>query len=171
MASWQKVDPDTPVSEGDKLRTYHCIQAPDVPFNDLLARLSVEYSKLTNQINSNLPDCAEVEVIETELRESSGVVVEGDECEFMYVTTYRVTKLEDDCEPVTASAVGQALVIALAALIVLAGVSMTLYQAEKFLEAPGGGETAANVSTAALLVAGAWAFQQFAGEGDGEGLI
>lgn len=165
---WQDVDPDESIEEGDLIRTYHCVQAPDLLDHEIVAKLSIEIGKLTGQLNNQTPDCMEAEVIETDIVDGSGFVVEGDECEYLYVTTMEVTKLEDECRSMKVGALGQFVIAALAAALVLGGIALVFYQAQKFISTDGGKEIGQNVSTAALLAAGGWAFTQFAGNEDDE---
>lgn len=162
---WKEVDPDKEISEGDLIRTYHCVQAPNLLDSEIIARLSIDTAQLTGQLNQETPACMEAEVTDTELRDGAGTVVNGDECEYVYVTTMRVTKLEDGCRDLDYNSVGQLVVVALAAALVLAGIALVFYQAQKFISTDGGKEIGTNVSTAAILVAGGWAFKQFAESG------
>lgn len=166
--SWQPVDPSEELHEGDLVKTYHCVQAPGLLDNEIIAKLSVEIGQLTGQMNAKTPDCMETEVINTEIIDGAGTVVEGDECEFLYVTTMRITEMrpEGACQDYNTGALGQAVVLALAAALVLGGISLVFYQAQKFISTDGGAEIGQNVSIAALLVAGGWAFTQFAGSED-----
>lgn len=166
--TWEPVDPSEGLSEGDLVKTYHCVQAPGLLDNEIIAKLSVELGTLTGQLNAETPDCMETEVINTEIVDGAGTVVEGDECEFLYVTTMRITEMrpEGACQNYNTGALGQAVILALSAALVLGGIALVFYQARKFISTDGGSEIGQNVSTAALLVAGGWAFTQFAGTGD-----
>lgn len=165
---WRTIDPDTEtLEEGDLIETRSCVQLPQwLSGQEAAARLAIGTAELTGQYNNELPECMTTEVISTELVEDPGAVVEGDECEFMYVVRYRVAELREGCHNITVRSSYQALIAAILVVAAIAGIALVFYEARKFIETPGGEETARNVSTALLLAAAAWAFSQFAGSDD-----
>lgn len=159
---WEAVDDDEPLEEGDRVRTSTCVHTTDLPTSEVEARLLIETGQLTGTLNNQLPDCMEAEVLSRDLIKSPGVVIEGNECEYLYVVEYQITSLDRPCaEPATAGLLHTALLAALAILAVLLGLTLVIWRAEKFIE--GGDDDGdrreqivENVSTAALLAAGAW---------------
>lgn len=157
---WKPVDPSEPLEAGDQVRIFHCVHAPDMPFDDVAATLSIQAAELTNQINQEL-DCMETEVVDTTLERSSGVVVEGDECEFLYISTVKIKSVNENCDPSQQKAglVSSAILVSLSLVLVLAGISLVLWRTEKLFEGESGDNVsgpAGKIGTAALIAAGAF---------------
>lgn len=151
---WREIPQDTQLEEGDVIKTHYCVQAPEIPFNEVLASLSIEYGRLTGKINEELPgNCLEVRVVNRELERSSGVVVDGDECEFIYTITHEVTHAPEGCDPdlQTASIVTSAVAVALAALVTAFAITLVLHKTEQLLTGEASGP--ANLLVLAGLVA------------------
>lgn len=159
---WQEIPEDKQIEEGDVIKTHHCIQAPEVPFNEVLASLGVEVGKFTGRINDELPgDCLEVRVVNRDLQRSEGLVVDGDECEFVYTVTHEVTRAPEECEPElqTASIVSTAATVALSALVVGLAITIVLHKTEQLFTGESGG-TASVLVLAGLVAAVGYASGQ-----------
>lgn len=138
---WEEVTPGETPEVGDTLRTAYCVHAPDVPFADLVAKFQTPSNEeIETQVNNEL-GCMTVQVSDTQLVESQGVVVDGNECEFLYVVTMDVTEVQENCEDddeLQYATIPQVVIVALAAVLVLAGISVVLWRTERLLSGDSG---------------------------------
>lgn len=152
---WVEVDDSGIVEEGDRVRVSYCVQALNIPFNDVITEFQITAAELTGQLNHEL-DCLETQVVGTDMSESQGVVVDGDECEFIYTVDLKVTGVDETCdeEQLRYSSIGIALRIVLAAVI-LGGINLFVWQTERLLTGESGERISALGPGALLLGAGA----------------
>lgn len=149
---WVEVSGDERVEVGDRVRVFHCVQAPQIPFNDLISQfITIPVGELTGAINNNI-DCMETEVVDKQFIGETSVVVEGNECEALHMVELEVTSVDESCsdEELTYSALPAGIGLALSILIAGVGISLVLWRTESLLSGESGENFALSLPVLAI---------------------
>lgn len=139
--TWETIAEDEHHETGDIVEVGATLEAPNVPFRDLLMNFAADLLTLQTKVNSELPGKEEITVLDAEIEEQSGGTYD-------YRLWYRV----DHASPIAASTVLAILGVA----IIAASIAFSAYQVRKMTETPGGRQA---VNGALVLGGGYVAFK------------